>query len=205
MLSLPPLFLHTKFYIPIRKLIHQFWNPSSQFKTIYSCWKPSTSEITCSISQPNYQLGNPSVLTFWVCQSWRWQNYRRFFLFPAAEAIHLANLLCQYGYFFPVGESRSLIVKDDSSLYRFQVSYVKLLFQHFQIWNLITVKIHVLFRKQSKTNTTLTLYQFHVTNVSTYHCVKVFGLWKQILMLAMMLALFSLLKLRFSRTNLPSM
>lgn len=41
---------------------------------------------------------------------------------PAAEAIHLANLLCQYGYFFPVGESRSLIVKDDSSLYRFQVS-----------------------------------------------------------------------------------
>ncbi|XP_050721164.1 regulator of G-protein signaling 9-like isoform X4 [Eriocheir sinensis] len=41
----------------------------------------------------------------------------------AAEAIHLANLLCQYGYFFPVGESRSLIVKDDSSLYRFQTPY----------------------------------------------------------------------------------
>ncbi|XP_063589637.1 regulator of G-protein signaling 7-like [Penaeus indicus] len=40
----------------------------------------------------------------------------------SAEAIHLANLLCQYGYFFPVGESRSLIVKDDSSLYRFQLS-----------------------------------------------------------------------------------
>ncbi|XP_068215025.1 uncharacterized protein [Palaemon carinicauda] len=40
-----------------------------------------------------------------------------------AEAIHLANLLCQYGYFFPVGESRSLIVKDDSSLYRFQTPY----------------------------------------------------------------------------------
>lgn len=45
-----------------------------------------------------------------------------FLRLPAAEAIHLANLLCQYGYFFPVGESRSLIVKDDSSLYRFQVS-----------------------------------------------------------------------------------
>ncbi|XP_069172922.1 uncharacterized protein [Procambarus clarkii] len=41
----------------------------------------------------------------------------------SAEAIHLANLLCQYGYFFPVGESRSLIVKDDSSLYRFQTPY----------------------------------------------------------------------------------
>ncbi|KAK4303457.1 hypothetical protein Pmani_024528 [Petrolisthes manimaculis] len=40
-----------------------------------------------------------------------------------AEAIHLANLLCQYGYFFPVGDSRSLIVKDDSSLYRFQTPY----------------------------------------------------------------------------------
>ncbi|CAL4089984.1 unnamed protein product, partial [Meganyctiphanes norvegica] len=45
------------------------------------------------------------------------------FFFSSAEAIHLANLLCQYGYFFPVGESRSLIVKDDSSLYRFQTPY----------------------------------------------------------------------------------
>jgi len=41
----------------------------------------------------------------------------------AQDAIHLANLLCQYGYFFPVGEQRSLVVKDDSSLYRFQTPY----------------------------------------------------------------------------------
>ena len=41
--------------------------------------------------------------------------------FDAVEAIHLANLLCQHGYFFPVGDNRNLSVKDDSSLYRFQV------------------------------------------------------------------------------------
>jgi len=37
------------------------------------------------------------------------------------EAIHIGNLLCQHGYFFPVGECKNLVVKDDSSLYRFQV------------------------------------------------------------------------------------
>ena len=40
----------------------------------------------------------------------------------AVEALHLASLLCQYGYFFPVGEAKTLQVKDDSSLYRFQAS-----------------------------------------------------------------------------------
>lgn len=43
-------------------------------------------------------------------------------LFVTVEAIHMANLLCQHGYFFPVGEcNKGLAVKDDSSLYRFQV------------------------------------------------------------------------------------
>ena len=37
------------------------------------------------------------------------------------EAVHLANLLCQFGYYFPVNELKNLMVKDDSSLYRFQV------------------------------------------------------------------------------------
>lgn len=37
------------------------------------------------------------------------------------EAVHIANQLCNYGYFFPVSDSKNLIVKDDSSLYRFQV------------------------------------------------------------------------------------
>lgn len=40
------------------------------------------------------------------------------------EAVHLANQLCQYGYLFPVPDCKSLTVKDDSSLYRFQVSNI---------------------------------------------------------------------------------
>lgn len=39
------------------------------------------------------------------------------------EAVHIANQLCQYGYFFPVNDSKTLTVKDDSSLYRFQVLF----------------------------------------------------------------------------------
>ncbi|XP_050344767.1 regulator of G-protein signaling 9 isoform X2 [Nymphalis io] len=39
------------------------------------------------------------------------------------EAIHLANQLCQYGYFFPVNDLKNLVLKDDSSLYRFQSPY----------------------------------------------------------------------------------
>ncbi|XP_046398167.1 uncharacterized protein LOC124164972 [Ischnura elegans] len=41
----------------------------------------------------------------------------------SVEAVHLANILCQSGYFFPVGDTKSLNVKDDSSLYRFQTPY----------------------------------------------------------------------------------
>ncbi|XP_076243483.1 uncharacterized protein LOC143184849 isoform X2 [Calliopsis andreniformis] len=40
-----------------------------------------------------------------------------------SEAVHIANQLCQYGYFFPVNDSKTLTVKDDSSLYRFQTPY----------------------------------------------------------------------------------
>lgn len=41
----------------------------------------------------------------------------------AAEALHLANLLCQHGYFFPVSDNaKTFTIKDDSTLYRFQVS-----------------------------------------------------------------------------------
>ena len=47
---------------------------------------------------------------------------------PPVEAIHIANLLCQHGYFFPVGECKNLLVKDDSSLYRFQVRPQTLVF-----------------------------------------------------------------------------
>ena len=46
----------------------------------------------------------------------------------AVEAVHLANLLCQFGYYFPVNEQKNLLVKDDSSLYRFQVKRRLLLY-----------------------------------------------------------------------------
>lgn len=46
-------------------------------------------------------------------------------VFLLTEALHLANQLCQYGYFFPVSDSKNLVVKDDSSLYRFQVNSFK--------------------------------------------------------------------------------
>ncbi|XP_064609323.1 regulator of G-protein signaling 7-like [Liolophura sinensis] len=36
------------------------------------------------------------------------------------EALHLANLLCQHGYFFPITDVKNLSVKDDGSFYRFQ-------------------------------------------------------------------------------------
>lgn len=39
----------------------------------------------------------------------------------SVEALHIGNLLCQYGYFFPVSDTKNLVVKDDSSLYRFQI------------------------------------------------------------------------------------
>ncbi|XP_045474798.1 regulator of G-protein signaling 7 isoform X15 [Harmonia axyridis] len=40
-----------------------------------------------------------------------------------SEALNLANQLCQYGYFFPINDSKNLVVKDDSTLYRFQSPY----------------------------------------------------------------------------------
>jgi hypothetical protein len=46
------------------------------------------------------------------------------FMYVIAEAVHIGNQLCQYGYLFPVSDSKNLVVKDDSSLYRFQVSLI---------------------------------------------------------------------------------
>lgn len=46
----------------------------------------------------------------------------------SVEAVHLANLLCQFGYYFPVNELKNLLVKDDSSLYRFQVKFHQFLY-----------------------------------------------------------------------------
>lgn len=40
----------------------------------------------------------------------------------SVEAVHIGTQLCQHGYFFPVNDLKNLTLKDDSSLYRFQVS-----------------------------------------------------------------------------------
>ena len=39
------------------------------------------------------------------------------------EAKNLANMLCQHGYIFPIVENKTLQVKDDNTLYRFQSPY----------------------------------------------------------------------------------
>ena len=48
-------------------------------------------------------------------------DFNSSYFLSAVEAVHLANLLCQFGYYFPINELKNLLVKDDSSLYRFQV------------------------------------------------------------------------------------
>lgn len=44
-------------------------------------------------------------------------------LIEESEALNIANQLCLHGYFFPVNDAKTLTVKDDSSLYRFQTPY----------------------------------------------------------------------------------
>ncbi|XP_054727371.1 uncharacterized protein LOC129237029 isoform X1 [Anastrepha obliqua] len=44
-------------------------------------------------------------------------------LIEESEALSIANQLCLHGYFFPVNDTKTLTVKDDSSLYRFQTPY----------------------------------------------------------------------------------
>ena len=51
-----------------------------------------------------------------------------------AEALHLAHLMAAHGYFFPV-EDHVLTVKNDGTLYRFQVSILFLFF----LWGLLFV------------------------------------------------------------------
>ncbi|KAJ8725770.1 hypothetical protein PYW08_003953 [Mythimna loreyi] len=50
-------------------------------------------------------------------------NERKHTMLESFEAINLANQLCQYGYYFPVNDLKNLVLKDDSSLYRFQSPY----------------------------------------------------------------------------------
>ena len=41
------------------------------------------------------------------------------------ESLHVATLLCKFGYFFQVSENGNHIVKEDGELYRFQVKTKK--------------------------------------------------------------------------------
>ncbi len=40
-----------------------------------------------------------------------------------AEALHLASLLCYYGYFFHVTTNGAVQIKEDNELFRFQAPY----------------------------------------------------------------------------------
>jgi hypothetical protein len=44
-------------------------------------------------------------------------------LFYLAEALHLASLLCYYGYFFHVTTNGAVQIKEDNELFRFQAPY----------------------------------------------------------------------------------
>ena len=44
-------------------------------------------------------------------------------LFSLAEALHLASLLCYFGYFFHVTTNGAVQIKEDNELFRFQAPY----------------------------------------------------------------------------------
>jgi regulator of G-protein signaling len=46
-----------------------------------------------------------------------------FYFFYLAEALHLASLLCYYGYFFHVTTNGAVQIKEDNELFRFQAPY----------------------------------------------------------------------------------
>lgn len=43
--------------------------------------------------------------------------------FLLAEALHLASLLCYFGYFFHVTTNGAVQIKEDNELFRFQAPY----------------------------------------------------------------------------------
>ncbi|KAH7950245.1 hypothetical protein HPB49_021555 [Dermacentor silvarum] len=68
--------------------------------------------------------------------------FAAFFADPvAAEALHLANLLCQYGYFFPVSDNaKTFAIRDDSTLYRFQEALQRLKKLLYHKWEFICMQ-----------------------------------------------------------------
>ncbi|XP_029663735.1 regulator of G-protein signaling 11 isoform X9 [Formica exsecta] len=71
-------------------------------------------------SQKQFLTSIPSAFMGYDLIEWLME---RLAIEESVEAVHIANQLCQYGYFFPVNDSKTLTVKDDSSLYRFQTPY----------------------------------------------------------------------------------
>ncbi|XP_020282489.1 uncharacterized protein LOC109854112 isoform X2 [Pseudomyrmex gracilis] len=71
-------------------------------------------------SQKQFLTSIPSAFMGYDLIEWLME---RLGIEESVEAVHIANQLCQYGYFFPVNDSKTLTVKDDSSLYRFQTPY----------------------------------------------------------------------------------
>ncbi|XP_015438095.1 PREDICTED: regulator of G-protein signaling 7, partial [Dufourea novaeangliae] len=71
-------------------------------------------------SQKQFLTSIPSAFMGYDLIEWLME---RLSIEESVEAVHIANQLCQYGYFFPVNDSKTLTVKDDSSLYRFQTPY----------------------------------------------------------------------------------
>ncbi len=46
-----------------------------------------------------------------------------FYFLYIVEALHLASLLCYYGYFFHVTTNGAVQIKEDNELFRFQAPY----------------------------------------------------------------------------------
>jgi regulator of G-protein signaling len=79
---------------------------------------------------PNAFTGND--ITEWIMQKLNVKDSGLlnilFFLFKKknfflAEALHLASLLCYFGYFFHVTTNGAVQIKEDNELFRFQAPY----------------------------------------------------------------------------------
>ncbi|XP_065202227.1 regulator of G-protein signaling 7 isoform X2 [Planococcus citri] len=71
-------------------------------------------------SQKQFLTSIPSAFTGYDVIEWLMDRLN---VDDPVEAVNIANQLCHYGYFFPVSDSKNLVVKDDGSLYRFQIPY----------------------------------------------------------------------------------
>ncbi|ELT89740.1 hypothetical protein CAPTEDRAFT_201452 [Capitella teleta] len=71
-------------------------------------------------AQKNFLTTIPCAFTGYDLVEWLMVRLQ---LSDPNEALHLATLLCQCGYYFPVSETKSLAVRDDGTLFRFQSPY----------------------------------------------------------------------------------